>query len=126
MNISPDDANVGDVITVISPKININCRSLQGQPLKILAVHIPFIIVFGPRNKRIVLDLREVNIRKVSKEYADQFCSQDFEERINDDLELERKQRELSKKQFDLAIEEKERILKEKENLLKKKKKKIY
>lgn len=65
-----DAIKVGDFITVLG--WNSQDRSFVGEPLKVLAIQLPFVAVLDLRSDyRISLNTREAKLVSISKEFVD-------------------------------------------------------
>lgn len=67
-----DDLDVGDWIAVSGEKWVRRAAPFNGQPFKVVAISLPFIVIFEPgKNRHARLDLGWYKVVKVSQEYVD-------------------------------------------------------
>lgn len=68
-----DDMNVGDYVTIHSCKHHNEPVSIGGLALKVLAIEAPYMVtkvIQDPNHPPITLDLRHLNLQRVSEAYA--------------------------------------------------------
>lgn len=68
-----DDMNVGDYVTIHSCKHHNEPIPIGGLALKVLAIEAPYMvtrIIPDPNHPPITLDLRHLNLQRVSEDYA--------------------------------------------------------
>jgi hypothetical protein len=71
--IQPDDMNVGDYLAVVGCKLHDNPIPIAGLAFKVTAINMPFLIgqlVQDPSHAPITLDLRFLNVMRVTDEYV--------------------------------------------------------
>jgi len=75
-----DDLNVGDYIAVHSMKGDPNHKEILGIALKVKAVELPFVLgqpVMNSKHPPVTLDVRYMDLMRVSEEYARAQASSD-------------------------------------------------